>query len=78
MELVVIILVCVALVVQIGALIRNTEAPSELIDLYRLSSMLSDFGNVKGANVSDVNKVSESSWDEPIRTNQKFSFPFLS
>ena len=60
MELV-IILVCVALVVGIGAVIRNTEAPSELINLDRPSSTLADCGHVKGANVSDARKVSESS-----------------
>ena len=60
MELV-IILVCVALVVGIGAVIRNTEAPSELINLDRPSSTLADCGHVKSANVSDAHKVSESS-----------------
>ena len=60
MELV-IILVCVALVVGIGAVIRNTEAPSALINLDRPSSTLADCGHVKSANVSDAHKVSESS-----------------
>ena len=65
-----VLLFCVSLVVGIGAVIRNTEAPSELINLDRPSSTLADCGHVKGANVSDANKVSESSSE---RTDSDFA-----
>ena len=72
-----ILLFCVALVVGIGAVIRNTEAPSELINLDRPSSTLADSGHVKGANVSDANKVSESSSERTDSDKPKVQFSVL-